>query len=90
MLFEPRYQPSLIDFAYLLPIGVGPMGAAFYLWDSALKDGDPRVIGTLAYLAPMFSTLAIAAFGEAQLTFVSVAAMALIVSGAIVGTGFRR
>ena len=32
-------------------------GAAFYLWDAALKNGDPRIIGSLAYLTPLGSTL---------------------------------
>ena len=32
------------------------MGAAFYLWDIAMKRGDPRVIGVLAYATPLLST----------------------------------
>ena len=47
-LFEPRHLPTPREAPYLLWIGLGPMGAAFYLWDRALKEGDPRVIGTLA------------------------------------------
>ena len=36
------------------------MGAAFYLWDYAIKRGDPRVIGTLAYATPVLSTAVLA------------------------------
>lgn len=36
------------------------MGAAFYLWDYAMKRGDPRVIGTLAYATPVLSTAVLA------------------------------
>ena len=32
------------------------MGAAFYLWDVAMKRGDPRVVGVLAYATPLLST----------------------------------
>jgi drug/metabolite transporter (DMT)-like permease len=84
-LFERRYVPKATDVPYLVWIGVGPMGAAFYLWDRALKRGDPRVVGTLAYLTPLLSTLLIAAFGEGRITAVSVLCMAMIVGGAWLG-----
>ncbi|HTP49444.1 MAG TPA: EamA family transporter [Anaeromyxobacteraceae bacterium] len=50
-VLEPRYRLAPAEIPNLLLVGLGPMGAAFYLWDRALKRGDPRIIGTLAYLA---------------------------------------
>lgn len=85
-LFEPRYLPVARDLPYVALIGLGPMGASFYLWDRALKDGDPRVIGTLAYFTPLLSTCLIAACGEGRLGAASAAAAALIVAGALLGT----
>ena len=85
-LFEPGYVPTAAELPWLLLIGFGPMGAAFYLWDRAMKGGDPRVIGTLAYLAPLLSTFLIAASGEGRVGWPSLAALALIVGGAVVGT----
>jgi drug/metabolite transporter (DMT)-like permease len=85
-LFESRYVPRVSDAPYLLWIGAGPMGAAFYLWDRAMKQGDPRVIGTLAYLTPLFSTLLIALAGEGKLRLLSATAMLMIVGGAALGT----
>ncbi len=41
----------------LLLLGLGPMGAAFYLWDIAMKRGDPRIVGVLAYATPVLSTV---------------------------------
>jgi drug/metabolite transporter (DMT)-like permease len=38
-------------------LGLGPLGGAFYLWDAALKRGDPRQIGLLSFLTPLLSTL---------------------------------
>ncbi len=70
----------------LILIGLGPMGAAFYFWDAALKRGDPRTIGSLAYLTPLLSTLNLIVFGGQHLTWVTGAAMVLIVSGAVVGS----
>ena len=84
--FEPRYMPRGSDIPYLLWIGVGPMGAAFYLWDRAIKRGDPRAIGALSYLPALLSTLLIALFGQGHLSLTSTAAMAMIVGGAVLGT----
>ena len=83
--FEPRYWPREIEWLYLIALGVGPMGAAFFLWDRAMKHGDPRAIGNLAYLTPLLSTLVLVAVGGGTLTPTSVAAMALILAGAWLG-----
>jgi drug/metabolite transporter (DMT)-like permease len=85
---------SLVDLGALTPgawlalilVGLGPMGAAFYFWDAALKGGDPRTIGSLAYLTPLLSTLNLIVFGGQRLTWVTGSAMLLIVGGAVVGS----
>jgi drug/metabolite transporter (DMT)-like permease len=82
-LFEPRYWPDATQWPFLIALGLGPMGAAFFLWDRALKRGDPRVIGNLAYLTPLLSTLVLVAFGGGTLTPIHFVAMALIVVGNI-------
>jgi drug/metabolite transporter (DMT)-like permease len=79
-----------VDWIVLAALGVGPMGAAFYLWDGALKRGDPRIIGSLSYLTPLLSTLALTVIGGREISLLAGAAMALIVAGAAVGSlGFR-
>jgi drug/metabolite transporter (DMT)-like permease len=83
--FEPAYWPSSSEWPFLLALGLGPMGVAFYLWDRAMKRGDPRAIGNLAYLTPLLSTLALAAFADASLTTTSFIAMGLILTGAWLG-----
>ncbi len=47
---------SLRDWLLLVLLGLGPLGAAFFLWDYALKRGDARQIGVLSYLTPLGST----------------------------------
>lgn len=74
------------DWATLVLLGLGPMGAAFFTWDAALKRGDPRVIGSLAYLIPMTSTLVLVIIGGYKISLVSATAMLLIVSGAVIGS----
>ncbi len=70
----------------LFLIGLGPMGAAFFTWDAALKRGDPRMIGALAYLTPLTSTLVLVSVGGKRLTWVSGIAMLLIIAGAVIGS----
>ena len=42
---EPSVQLHAGDWALVVAMGLGPLGAAFFLWDRALKLGDPRQIG---------------------------------------------
>jgi drug/metabolite transporter (DMT)-like permease len=76
---------TLREWLLLAVLGIGPMGAAFFLWDAALKAGDPRSIGALAYLTPLLSTLNLVLFGGQHLTWISAVAMALIIGGAVIG-----
>lgn len=84
--FELRYVPAAGEWLLLVVMGLGPMGAAFFLWDRAMKEGDPRVIGNLAYLTPLLSTLALVVFGGAVSSPVAIPAMAVIVAGAWLGS----
>lgn len=63
-----------------LLLGLGPVGAAFFLWDAGMKRGDPRVPGTLAYAVPVVSTLLLVAAGEGALD-ARVALAAALVAG---------
>lgn len=74
---------------FLILVGIGPMGSAFFFWDAALKRGDPRIIGSLAYLTPLLSTLNLVIFADQRLTLVSVLAMCLIIAGALIGSWNR-
>jgi drug/metabolite transporter (DMT)-like permease len=71
---------------YLILAGIGPMGAAYYLWGAALKRGDPRRIGSLAYLTPLLSTLNLWLLGGYSLGPLTLAAMILVISGAVIGS----
>jgi drug/metabolite transporter (DMT)-like permease len=83
--FEAPHTVPVADWPWLAVLGLGPCGAAFYLWDAALKRGDPRGIGALAYLTPLFSTAILAGTTGGEVGPRSVIALALIVAGAVVG-----
>ncbi len=82
---EPPAALTTRDIVVLAALGIGPMGAAFYCWDAALKRGDPRRIGALSYLTPLLSTACLVLVGGKPFTAVAAIAMALIVAGAILG-----
>ena len=84
-LFEPAVALSGLDWALITVTGLGPLGTAFFLWDAALKRGDPVRIGILSYLTPLASTLLLVATTARPLTAWVVAAAVLIVGAAIVG-----
>lgn len=89
VLLEPSFLPSRPDGLFIALLAIGPMGSAFFLWDAALKRGDPRTIGALSYLTPLGSTLWLLAAGAGTLTPVIAMAAALIIGGAVLGASRR-
>jgi drug/metabolite transporter (DMT)-like permease len=83
---EPAVALQPRDWALIAVMGLGPLGAAFFLWDRALKTGDPRQIGILSYVTPLASTLLLMLVTRRPLHWSIVAAGALIIGGAILGT----
>lgn len=88
-LLEPSVALSARDWTLIALIGLGPLGAAFFLWDAALKRGDPRRIGILSYLTPLASTLLLAVTTGRPLTSWIAAAAILIVGAAVIGVRAR-
>lgn len=88
-LLEPAVRLSLRDLLLIAAMGLGPLGAAFFLWDRAFKTGDPRRIGILSYLTPLASTLLLALVSGRPLTLWLGVAAALIVGAAAVGMAAR-
>jgi drug/metabolite transporter (DMT)-like permease len=85
-LFEPAVQLSARDWLLVAVAGLGPLGAAFFLWDKALKLGDPRQIGILSYITPFASTLLLMLATHRTPSWSIAAAAALIIGAAVVGT----
>lgn len=89
-LLEPAVTLSATDWGLILAMGLGPLGAAFYLWDAALKRGDVRQIGVLSFLTPLLSTLALLwVRHEVPSPSVAIAA-AMIIGAAVLGSRARR
>ena len=86
---EPPANLSPVDWLLIVAMGLGPLGAAFFLWDRALKLGDPRHIGILSYITPLASTLLLIIVSGRPLTWSVACAAALIIGAALLGTRDR-
>lgn len=86
---EPAVSLSLQDWGLLVLLGLGPLGASFFLWDQALKLGDARHIGILSYITPLASTTLLMVASERPLTLSIALAATLIMGAAILGTRGR-
>lgn len=89
-LLEPPATLSAGDWLLVTVMGLGPLGAAFFLWDHALKHGDPRQIGILSYVTPLASTLLLMLVTGRSPHWSIVAAAALIIGAAFVGARAAR
>jgi drug/metabolite transporter (DMT)-like permease len=81
LVFEPSVMPDARQALAVLLLGLGPVGAAFFLWDLGMKRGDPRLLGTLAYGVPVASTLLLITAGAGAFTWNVGLALALVAGG---------
>lgn len=90
LTLEVTPTPTEREWWLLLWMGVGPFGAAFYLWDFAIKKGDPRVIGALSYLTPVLSTVLLVFVAKQSASPATWVAMFLMTLGSLVGGRVSR
>jgi drug/metabolite transporter (DMT)-like permease len=87
LAFETTVWPTTnVQWLALLALGLGPVGAAFYVWDIGMKRGDIRFLGVASYATPVLSTLLLVVAGYAEPTLTLALACGLIVAGALVAT----
>lgn len=82
LAFEDWVSPTPLQWLLLVLMGIGPVGAAFLLWDHGTKHGDIALLGSLAYAAPLLSTLLLLVAGVGQLHWTMPVAIVLILLGA--------
>lgn len=90
LLLEEPVSPISTQWLLIVLLGVGPLGGAFYLWDAALKRGNPQRIGLFAFATPLLSTALLLVTTGEPLTLELAAATALIVGAAWFGTSSSR
>jgi drug/metabolite transporter (DMT)-like permease len=84
-IFEETVWPlGIIQWLCITGLGLGPVDAAFFLWDYGVKHGDIRLLGTASYGAPVVSTILLVVAGLATAHWTLGLACLLIVAGAVV------
>jgi len=85
VLFEQTQWPQTTgQWLAMLGLGIGPVGAAFYVWDIGMKQGDIRILGVASYLAPLLSTAYLVLAGYAAASMSLGVAAALIAGGGLI------
>ena len=90
LLLESWVSPTLGQWAAILALGAGPVGAAFFLWDYGVKHGNIQLLGTLSYGTPLLSALVLIGTGKAEASLAVLGACVLIVAAATLASGFWR
>lgn len=86
---EPAATLLPRDWALLAVLGLGPLGASFFMWDKALKLGDARHIGILSYITPLASTMLLILVSGRAFTWSIALATVMIISAAVIGMRAR-
>lgn len=89
-LFEPAAAWTPRDVGLIGALGLGPLGGAFFLWDAALKRGDARRIGLLAFITPLLSTGVLIAVHGQRASPAFAVALVLVVAAAAWGRRLER
>ena len=84
-LLEPAVAIEMSDWSLLVLLGIGPLGAAFYFWDFAIKHGNPQQLGLLSFLTPLLSTALLVAVTGEEFSPLLILSAALIIAGALLG-----
>lgn len=85
-LLEPSIALTQHDVLLIALLGLGPLGGAFFLWDAAIKIGDTRRIGLLAFATPILSTVMLLITTGQPLQWNVAIAAALVVGAAFWGS----
>lgn len=86
LAFETTLRPEGWEWGAVLGLGLGPAGAAFFVWDHGVKHGDIRSLGALSYLTPLLSTALLIVSGRATAGWPVWVACTLIVGGAVLAS----
>jgi drug/metabolite transporter (DMT)-like permease len=89
-LLERTVAPAPAEWLAVALLGLGPVGAAFFLWDYGTKHGNLPLLGVFSYGAPVLSTLLLVAAGSAEPGWRLAAAAFLVAGGAALASWPRK
>ena len=87
LLFEETFIPQQWrQWVFILLLGAGPLGFAFYVWDYGMKNGNIKLLGTLSYVAPLLSSSLLILFGKTSFSIQLLIACAFITAGSLISS----
>jgi len=87
LAFEETVLPGTAgEWLAVIGLGLGPVGAAFFLWDLGVKRGDIQGLGVLSYISPLLSTLLLLVFADTAISWALLVGCGLITIGAAIGS----
>jgi drug/metabolite transporter (DMT)-like permease len=78
------------DWLVLSYMGLGPMGAAFYLWDFAMKKGSTGITTALSYATPVLSTIFLAIYAAQPLPATLWLGVAMVTASVVMAQAGRK
>jgi drug/metabolite transporter (DMT)-like permease len=87
LLLERTVWPAdATAWAAVAALGLGPVGAAFFVWDHGVRQGDIRALGALSYATPLLSTMLLIGLGLAPAHWTVWIACALVAGGSVLAS----
>jgi drug/metabolite transporter (DMT)-like permease len=90
LLTHEHHTLSQQDWIFILVIGLGPLGASFYLWDFAIKKIGPILVAPISYFTPVISTALLTLTLKRIPNSILIFALILVLSGVIIGNKKSR
>lgn len=81
-LEETVWPSGAGEWLAVFALGLMPVGAAFYVWDYGVKNGNIQLIGAASYAAPLLSTIVLILAGRGEASWSILVACILITAGA--------
>lgn len=78
------WQFSISEWLGAILLGLGPVGGAFYLWDTGLKQGNTTLLASLSFFAPLISSVALVLAGRDAASVELLISVSLILLGGLI------
>lgn len=87
LTLETSYWPlSSKEFIGALLLGLGPVGGAFYLWDSGMKHGNRSLLAISSFAAPLITAVSLVLAGISEWSLILLTALILVLTGGLIAT----
>ena len=85
LLLEKTYWPlTQTELLGSLLLGLGPVGGAFYLWDTGMKHGNRSLLAISSFAAPLITAISLVIAGISDWSLILLIALILVVTGGLI------